>query len=169
MAAAVVVMGVSGAGKTTVGRLLADQLGWEFVEGDDHHSPESIEKMAAGTPLSDRDRWPWLDRLRALLIEQLDSGQSLVLACSALNEAYRGVLVDGDTRVHVVYLKADLATIEPRIESRQGHYMKVPMLAGQFQALEEPENGIVADAAATPTEIVARVIGALEARGVRTS
>jgi gluconokinase len=162
-------MGVSGAGKTTVGRLLADRLGWEFVDGDDHHFPESISKMAAGVPLDDEDRMPWIHRLEALIAERLGAGQPLVLACSALKQAYRDVLVGDDPRVHLVYLEGVAATIEPRIEDRPGHYMGAEMLASQLATLEPPHDAITVDAVDPPTEIVTQVIGVLEARGVRTS
>jgi gluconokinase len=162
-------MGVSGAGKTTVGRLLADRLGWEFVDGDDHHFPESISKMAAGVPLADEDRMPWIHRLEAIIAERLGAGQPLVLACSALKQAYRDVLLGGDPRVHLVHLEGAAATIEPRIEDRSGHYMGAEMLASQLATLEPPEDAITVVASDSPAKIVTQVIGVLEERGVRTS
>jgi gluconokinase len=144
-------------------------LGWEFVDGDDHHLPESIRKMAVGVPLDDEDRMPWIHRLEALIAERLGAGQPLVLACSALKQTYRDILVGGDPRVHLVYLAGEAATIEPRIEDRRGHYMGAELLASQFATLEQPEDAIAVDAADPPDEIVAQVIGELQARGVRTS
>ena len=169
MAYAVVVMGVSGSGKTTVGQALAAELGAAFVDGDDHHSPQSIEKMAAGVALDDEDRSPWLAGLRGLMVEHLAAGTSLVLACSAMKQAYRLELAAADRRVHFVFLRADYATITPRLEEREGHFMKADMLQGQFDALEEPADAVIVDAGIEPEEIVAQALAGLTARGVTTS
>ena len=140
----VVLMGVCGCGKTTVGRALAQELGWTFVEGDDLHPPENVAKMASGSALTDDDRWPWYDRIVLELRRLADHGRHVVLACSALKQAYRDRLVRaGDVRF--VYLKGDAATIEPRLAGRKGHFMPASLLASQFAALEEPAGAIVVD------------------------
>ena len=165
----VVVMGVSGSGKTTVGRSLARELGVAFVDADDHHSAESIEKMAAGIALDDQDRVPWLARLRGLIEDHIAASASLVLACSAMKQAYRHQLAAGDPAVHFVFLRADHSTIERRLQQRQGHFMKAAMLQSQFAAMEEPADAVVVDADAEPSEIVARVLEGLEVRGIERS
>jgi gluconokinase len=160
-ARALVVMGVSGSGKTTVGRLLAKRLDWEFADADRYHSPASIAKMATGVPLGDEDREPWLLSLRALIDERLAAGQSLVLACSALKRRYRQVLAGTDDRVEFVYLKGSRELIRRRMEERSAHYMKPGMLDSQFEALEEPENALVCEIDAPPDELARRVARAL--------
>lgn len=169
MAHAVVLMGVSGSGKTTVGELLAERLGWDFVEGDEYHAPAHVAQMEAGVPLSDDDRQPWLQQLRRLIVDRLSAGESLVLTCSALKQSYRDLMVAGDPRVLVVYLQGDAETIGSRMVERKGHFMKAPMLASQFEVLEEPEDAITVDAGNSPDEIADQAIVGLEARGVRTS
>ncbi len=135
---AVVVMGVSGVGKTHVGRLVARELGWEFHDGDDYHSPENVEKMRAGVPLTDADRAPWLERLHELLA----GTPRVVLACSALKQGYREVLLAGIAeRVLLVYLRAPMELISARLARRRGHYMPASLLQSQFAALEEPGPG----------------------------
>ena len=166
---AVVVMGVSGSGKTTVGKALAAELEAAFVDGDDHHSTESIEKMATGVALSDDDRRPWLARLRGLIEDHLLAGTPLVLACSAMKQAYRDELAAGDPQVHFVFLQSNYPTIARRVGERQGHFMKADMLQSQFDALEQPADAINLDAEADIGEIVALALDGLVARGVRTS
>jgi gluconokinase len=140
----VVVMGVSGCGKTTIGRALADAMAWPFLDADDFHPEANVAKMRTGTPLTDDDRWPWLDRLTADMTAINARGASAVLGCSALRQAYRDRLARaGDVRI--VYLKGDRATIEPRLAARAGHYMPPSLLTSQFAALEEPANAIVVD------------------------
>lgn len=152
----VVLMGVAGSGKTTVGRLLASELGWKFYDADDFHPPANVQKMASGIPLDDRDRLPWLETLRALIRSTLDGGDSGVLACSALKASYREhLLLDG--RVKLVYLKGDAKLIRERLETRRGHFMRSEMLDSQFAALEEPEGEAHVDIAATPAEIVGAI------------
>ena len=153
---AIVVMGVSGSGKTTVGRLLAQRLGWEFADADSFHSAQNISKMREGIPLSDPDRWPWLETLRQLIVERLDGGKSLVLACSALKDEYRRALTGGDERVSFVYLKGSRELILSRLEGRIGHYMKPELLESQFQALEEPNDATILDVARPPAELAAQ-------------
>ena len=149
----VILMGVSGSGKTTVGRLLAERTGATFYDADDFHTPANVEKMRAGVPLTDEDRRPWLDALRALVASCLERGERAVLACSALKEKYRERLrVDG--RVRFVYLEGDYELIEQRLKNRRGHFMKREMLKSQFETLEEPRRAVRVDAAASPDEIV---------------
>ncbi len=169
MGYAVVVMGVSGTGKTTVGKALAASLGAVFIDGDDQHSPESIRKMATGIALDDDDRGPWLSRLRALIEDHLVSGMPVVVACSAMKQAYRDQLGAGDPRVHFVFLQGDLATIARRMRQREGHFMKADMLQSQLDALERPADAITVDTDAEPAAIVALALQGLVARGVRTS
>lgn len=162
---AVVVMGVSGSGKTTIGRLLAARLGWQFADADDFHSPENVAKMAAGNALDDEDRRPWLERLHELIFDHLESGRPLVMACSALKREYRRVLANGDERVKFVYLKGSAELIGRRLQERSGHYMKPDLLTSQFQALEEPQDALVLDVAQAPTELVEQAARELELEG----
>lgn len=156
----VVVMGVAGSGKSTVGALLARRLGCAFHDGDDYHPPANVAKMAAGTPLTDADRMPWLDRLRELAAGARRRGENVVIACSALRRSYRERLA-GDEALRFVYLRGDRATILARIEGRSDHFMKPAMLDSQVAALEEPRDAIAVSIEQSPEEIVARVIDAL--------
>jgi gluconokinase len=149
-------MGVSGAGKTTVGKLLASQLGWEFADADDYHSATNVEKMRNGIPLTDADRGPWLESLRLVIVAWIAAGKNGVLACSALKKAYRDVLIVGP-EVRVVYLKGDRELLRDRLLLRRGHYMKEAMLESQIATLEEPGDAIVVDARRTPEEIVREI------------
>ena len=151
-------MGVSGCGKTTVGILLAERLGWDFYDADDFHSPENIAKMAAGIPLRDDDRLPWLATLHKLIFTCLDEGRPGILACSALKERYRKKLLAGNPNVRLVYLKGDFSTIIERMQARSRHYMKPDMLQSQFDALEEPLNAITISISFPVEEIVSMVI-----------
>lgn len=156
----VVVMGVTGSGKTVVGSALAQELGWPFLDGDDFHPPANVAKMASGTPLVDADRWPWLDRLAEEMRAILARGGSAVLACSALKQAYRDRLAakasaPGDVRF--VYLKGDFDTIAARLAARRHRYMPASLLASQFAALEEPADAVVVDAGATIADEVSRI------------
>ena len=135
----VVLMGVAGAGKTTVGRRLAQELGWTYYEGDDFHPPSNIEKMARGKPLNDADRDPWLDALHELVQDLLRRGENAVLACSALKRRYRKRLLVHRDSVRLVYLQGTREVLHRRIESRGGHFMSVDLLESQFEALEEPD------------------------------
>jgi gluconokinase len=139
MTPAVVVMGVSGAGKTTLGRALAAALGVEFLEGDAFHPADNVAKMSRGQPLDDADRWPWLDRLAAELAGAAAARRGLVLACSALKRAYRDRLRKGAPGLRLVYLKGDKAVIRARLEGRKAHFMPPGLLDSQFAALEEPD------------------------------
>lgn len=156
----VVVMGVSGCGKTTIGRALADAAGWPYLDADDFHPAANVAKMRAGVPLTDDDRRPWLDRLTAEMTAINARGDHAVLGCSALKQAYRDRLARaGDVRI--VYLKGDRATIEPRLAARAGHYMPASLLASQLAALEEPANAVVVDIRLSATEQVAAIRDAL--------
>ena len=151
-------MGVAGCGKSTVGELLARRLGCEFHDGDDHHPPANIAKMSAGTPLGDADRFPWLDRLRALADTARRRGEDAVIACSALRGRYRERLAGGHDDVRFVYLRGDRETIGARLGARREHFMRADMLDSQFAALEEPEDAIVACVERRPEEIVAQIL-----------
>ena len=146
-------MGVSGSGKTTVGRLLSEVLGWKYYEADDYHSSANVEKMRGGIPLDDADRQPWLETLRDLIRNCLEREENAVLACSALKESYREFLLI-DERVVLIYLKADYDVIQNRLGQRRGHYMNPNLLASQFDTLEEPAAHTHIDAGPSPEEIV---------------
>ena len=156
----VVVMGVTGCGKSTVGSALAARLGWRFLDADDFHPPANVEKMRTGVPLDDDDRWPWLDRVATELAAIAGRGEGAVLACSALKEAYRARLrAAGDVRF--VHLAGDAATIAARLEARRHRYMPASLLASQFAALEPPgpdENPIIVDCALPTDRQVAAVL-----------
>lgn len=139
MAQAIIIMGVSGCGKTTVGQALAAQLGCTFYDGDDFHPPENVAKMANGIPLEDTDRAPWLARLHDLLQDHIVRGEGIVLACSALKRRYREQLRTGNEGVQFVYLQGDFEVIWERMRTRPRHYMKPSMLKSQFEALEPPD------------------------------
>ena len=152
----VIVMGVVGAGKTTVGQLLAQELGWQFADADDFHPPANIEKIRHGIPLNDDDRGPWLERLREFVLDAEARQCDLVLACSALKRSYRQALRVGP-EVRFVYLKGSEDLIVERLRSRHGHFADEQILASQFADLEEPEDAIVVDIAKSPQEIVGNI------------
>jgi gluconokinase len=159
----IVVMGVSGVGKTTVGMLLARALGAEFAEGDSYHPPANVEKMRNGAPLDDEDRWPWLQILAAEIDTWLAEGRSVVLACSALKRAYRDLLAHGRPQVRFVYLKGEAALLRTRLDQRRGHYMPPTLLASQLAALEEPDDALTIDVSGPPEVIVEQIRVALAA------
>ncbi len=143
-----VVMGVSGSGKSTIARPVAERLGWPFQEGDDLHPKANIEKMRSGHPLTDADRAPWLAAVRAWIDAEAAAGRSAVITCSALKRAYRDQLRDGQPATRFVYLKGDEAEIHQRVEDRAGHFMPAELLHSQFETLEPPtpdEHAIVVD------------------------
>lgn len=146
----IVVMGVSGVGKTTIGRLLAERLGLPFIEGDDYHPPANVAKMARGVPLDDEDRWPWLARLNEILKRE----KHAVLACSALKRAYRTRLLDGVDEARLVYLHADRAVIAARLKERRHRYMPASLLDSQLAALEPPQDPIRVDVSMDPQACV---------------
>jgi gluconokinase len=160
----IVVMGVAGSGKTTVGVALAAAVGWRFVDADDHHTAASVAKMARGKPLQDADRWPWLDRLRRIIDGALAGGGTLVLACSALKASYRARLAGGDAggRVRFVYLAGTPELLRARLAQRPGHFMKPGMLDSQLATLEVPSDAITVDAALPVAAQVERIRAALQ-------
>jgi gluconokinase len=152
----VILMGVTASGKTTVGRMLAAQLGYQFYDADDFHPRANIDKMRRGIPLNDADRLPWLETLRDLVRRCLTEHREAVLACSALKDAYRQYLLI-DPQVTLVYLKAGQDLIHQRLLQRQGHFMNPALLESQFAALEEPKQAIEIDASLSPEEIVGAI------------
>lgn len=152
----VIVMGVTGAGKTTVGKLLASELGWQFADADDFHSSANKEKIRHGVPLTDEDRKPWLDRLRAEIIGWITTNRNAVLACSALKRSYREELEVGPA-VRVVYLKGSADLITKRLSARHGHFADAQILASQFADLEEPKDAVTVDITGMPEQIVAQI------------
>jgi gluconokinase len=155
----VIVFGVSGAGKTTIGKLLAEELGWHFYEADDFHPRANIDKMHRGVPLTDEDRSPWLERLRELITQCLEAGDNAVLACSALKRAYRRCL-QVSNEVKFVFLHGDYALIAKQLRSRRGHFMNPVLLRSQFADLEEPkadEEVLTIKLGRTPQELVEEI------------
>ena len=153
----VVVMGVSGCGKTTIGSLLASRLGCPFFDADEFHPPESVAKMAAGTPLEDSDRWPWLENLNGKLIQN----RSAVLACSALKESYRAVLAKGLADCRFVHLRGSIELIRARMAARRHRYMPASLLESQFATLEPPAGAIVVDIEHPPERCIEEILAAL--------
>jgi carbohydrate kinase (thermoresistant glucokinase family) len=159
-----VVMGVSGSGKTTIATTLARHLGWPFKDGDELHPPSNVAKMRAGHPLDDSDRWPWLKSIAAWIDTWRAAGSSGVITCSALRRSYRALLTEGRPEVRIVYLHGDMALIATRLAARHGHFMPSDLLASQFAALEEPgpeEHAIRVEVDQPVSEIVAVIAAAL--------
>ena len=162
MAIIVVVMGVSGSGKTTVGTMLANAMDCAFLEGDSLQSAANVEKMSHVIPLTDADRGPWLRAIRTRLLDAFARGKSLVVACSALKQSYRTLLADG-IPITWIYLKGSEALIRSRLQHRTGHYMKADMLASQFAALEEPSDALIVDISQPAAAIVEQILAELRA------
>jgi gluconokinase len=149
----IVLIGVTGSGKSTVGRLLARQLGWKFYEGDDLHPAANLQKMRRGLPLTDEERKPWLKAIQNAIRAAVENRENVVIACSALKESYRNMLqVEGE--VIFVYLKANSPLIQQRLKKRTGHFMNPVLIQSQFDTLEEPNQAVQIDAGLTPAEIV---------------
>lgn len=157
------IMGVSGAGKTTVGEALAARLGWRFVDGDALHPPQNVAKMASGVPLEDTDRWPWLARVRACIDESLSSGAPLVMACSALKVSYRARLREGDPRLLWVWLDGAPELIAQRLRARTRHFMPSALLPSQWATLEPPRDALRVDVAQSVERQVDTIVQALGA------
>jgi len=158
---AIVVMGVSGSGKSTIAAMLAARLGWTYEDGDWFHPRANVEKMHAGVPLTDEDRWPWLYAIAAAIDDARRSASHVVIACSALKRAYRDILRDGRNDVRFVYLKGDQKLIAHRMSLREGHFMPSTLLDSQFAALEEPghdEKPIVVSIDAHPRAVVDTIL-----------
>lgn len=159
----VVLMGVAGSGKTTIGRQLAAELGWSFADADQFHPPANVAKMSAGLPLDDPDRAPWLAAIRLYIEARLDRGENAVVTCSALKEKHRAVLLGDSSQVKLVYLRGTRELLWSRISGRSDHFMKPAMLDSQLATLEEPGNALVVDIAPAPGEIIAGIRRAIAA------
>ncbi len=160
-----VVMGVSGSGKTTIATLLAKKLGWAFRDGDEFHPEANVAKMKSGMPLTDEDRWPWLEAIGHFIDEELARGTKAIVTCSALKRRYRDIIIDARDGVRLIYLKGAKALLEKRLTKRHGHFMPSSLLQSQFDALEEPghaENPLIVSVAATPDQIVRHILEKLE-------
>lgn len=161
-AQSVVIMGVSGSGKSTVGRLLAEKMGADFFDADDFHPESNKKKMSAGEPLTDEDRAGWLGRLSAMLKNQRELKRKTVLACSALKHSYRDTLRQGDQTILWVYLKGSEQLIRERLKARTGHFMNPLLLSSQFATLEEPEDALICDIGDIPELIVEKLLVAAQ-------
>jgi len=169
----IVVMGVSGSGKSTIAAMLVDRLGWEFAEGDEFHPRANVEKMRSGHPLDDEDRWPWLRTLATWVGEHEQRGKDAVMTCSALKRSYRDLLRDGHPSVWFVHLATDPGLIGERLHHRTGHYMPASLLESQLATLEplaDDEPGITVPDGGPPEKVVAEILAALQAqRGLSLS
>jgi carbohydrate kinase (thermoresistant glucokinase family) len=164
---AVILMGVSGSGKSTVGASLAQRLECPFLDADDFHPAANVEKMKRGIPLNDEDRMPWLRRLHDELEHRLGSGASVVLGCSALKESYRKILEEGLSQIDFVFLDVDQLTLTERLEKRKAHFFPKELLESQFAALERPADAIVVDARLQFQDVVEQIVSALKAKPSR--
>jgi gluconokinase len=150
-------MGVAGTGKSTVGKLLSQKLGWQFYDGDDFHPLENIEKMRRGITLNDRDRLPWLLALKDLIEQVRRDRDNAIIACSSLKQAYRDLLQGNKQDIFWVYLKGNYDVIYRRIQQRQQHFMSAQMLQSQLDSLEEPQNAFIIDISMNPEEIALQI------------
>ncbi|HTT76057.1 MAG TPA: gluconokinase [Candidatus Binataceae bacterium] len=157
----IILMGVAGSGKTTVGEVLARRLGWHFYDADDFHSARNREKMHRGEPLTDGDRRPWLEALHQLISRCEGKDEQAVLACSALKQAYREQLTVGSREVRLVYLKGPAGLIARRLGARHGHFFNPALLQAQLEALEEPSDALTVDIAGTPEQVADAIIAGL--------
>ncbi len=157
----IILIGPMGCGKTTIGQLLADRLGWELFDADDYHTKANKHKMSQGIPLNDEDRRPWLESLREIIDEHLGSGNDMLLACSALKESYRQILGIDQKRIFSVFLKGSKQVLESHINSRSHEYMSKELLQSQLDTLEEPKTGLVVDISGTPNEAVKVIVDRL--------
>jgi carbohydrate kinase (thermoresistant glucokinase family) len=164
---AVILMGVSGSGKSTVGASLAQRLECPFLDADDFHPAANVEKMKRGIPLNDEDRMPWLRRLHDELEHRLGSGASVVLGCSALKESYRKILEEGLSQIDFVFLDVDQLALTERLEKRKAHFFPKELLESQFAALERPADAIVVDARLQFQDVVEQIVSALKAKPSR--
>jgi gluconokinase len=153
----IIMMGVEGSGKTTLGRILAAALGCAFYDADDFHSARAKRMMAAGQPLTDADRRPWLGALRGLIEDNLRAGRRMVLACSALKQSYRDLLAVDARRVKFVFLRGSIELIRRRLRERSGHFAGEALLPSQFETLEEPRDAVIVDVAPPPAQVVAAI------------
>ena len=160
----IVIMGVSGSGKTTVGLELAAALRWGFSDADEFHSPANVEKMRSGIPLTDQDREPWLRSIRDAIERWKRYEPGHVLACSALKKHYREILGRNDPDVRFVYLHGGFELISERLKSRKSHFFNPALLRSQFEALEDPEDALVVDVSKEPQEIVSQIVAALNSK-----
>lgn len=154
----IIIMGAAGAGKSTVGRHLANELGWRFVDGDDFHPQANLDKISRNLPLTDQDRDPWLERLGAAITEWVTTGSQVVLATSLLKAAYRAIVLGHhDHSVRIAYLKADRPLLKRRLLDRTGHVMKADLLDSQLETLEEPIDALFLDASEPPLRLVQQI------------
>jgi carbohydrate kinase (thermoresistant glucokinase family) len=149
----IIVLGPMGCGKTTIGKTLADQMGWQFFDADDYHPEANKQKMAQGIPLDDADRQPWLQTLHTMAQQHLRAGTNMILACSALKKKYRRILGIDQQHIFSVFLKGSYSLLKERISTRSHEYMAKDLLQSQLDTLEEPETGLTVDIAGTPDEI----------------
>jgi gluconokinase len=151
-------MGVSGTGKSTIGKLLSDRTGWDFYDADDFHSPTNLDKLNRGIALTDSDRLPWLKELHQLITHVLGSKKQGILACSALKAQYRQILQGESSEVIFIYFKGDYDCIQNRVQQRTGHFMNPSLLRSQFDTLEEPQNALTIDVALNPEAMVEEIL-----------